>query len=111
MNPWQKEKIWRRPGAARRAMSARSSSAGPSQSPRNASRTEKSGIGSAVLLEIAQRLVVQNHEAREVEILESAEGNDRIIRPRHARTVVHRAEQRSQLADARLDDRRDDHEM
>src|SRR4029453_6901397 len=71
----------------------------------------KVGNRSAVLLESTQSPVVQNNEPWEVEILESAKGNDRVIRLRHARTVVHRTEQRSQLADARFGDRRDAHEM
>ena len=65
----------------------------------------------SILLEIAQRLVVQNHEARVMEILEFAEGDDRVVPPRHAWAVVHGAEQSSQPVHALLDDRRDDHEM
>ena len=67
---------------------------------------------SAILLEIAQRLVVQNHEARVVEILEFAEGDDRCCpaSPCPGRSFIER-EQRSQPVHALCDDRRDDHEM
>ena len=71
----------------------------------------KVGNRSASLLEIVQRRVVQDHEAREVEILEVAERNDRVVPPRHARAVVHRGQQRPQPVHAPVDNRRDHHEV
>ncbi len=65
----------------------------------------------AVLRQIPQRLVMQDHEARHVQPIEAPEWHQRIVAIDHAGRRIHRRQQRAQRGLLPGSDRRRDHEV
>ena len=65
----------------------------------------------AILPEIIQRLVVQDHEARHMQPIEARERHQRIVRIDHAGSRIHRRQQRAQPGLLAGRDRRRHHEV